>query len=235
MLLVGAGYYALLPACGLQLGWLGLHADRCDFERSSELAALEMRNSALREAIAEAELRVAQNRGACPAPPQRSGLLDKAPVTVPPQPQRTGERDDAPPQPLLDSKEADLRRAKAKGTHGKLDITLVWNGREDLDLHVYCPGGHIYFNARSACGGTLEIDRNSSLARADENPLEHVTWRDQAPAGEYRVEVILFDRFNLPVRPIPFTLVVRDSAGDHSYTGEVTKLKEPVTAASFTR
>jgi hypothetical protein len=211
--LVAIGYYALLPACGLNLPLLGKLSDRCEFTKSAGLDAAKLHNFALRDAIKTAELKIAQNRGACARPVQRGDIEDHR----------------------LDAKEAEERRVEARASHGKLDITLVWNGREDLDLHVACPGGHISFNSRLSCGGSLEIDRNSNKAAAVENPLEHITWQEEPPKGDYRVDVVLFDRFDLPARDVPFTVVVRDAKGAHEYAGTIQRIKEPTTVATFHR
>jgi hypothetical protein len=212
VLLVAIGYYALLPACGLNLPILGHLSDHCQFSGTSDLAAEELRNSGLRDAIAKEELKIAEKRSAC---------------AVPKRTERSERR--------LDAKVADERRAEARGSHGKLDITLIWSGREDLDLHVYCPDGQIFFSHRAACGGTLEIDSNATLPEAKDAPIEHITWQNAPPAGDYRVEVVLFDRFDLPERNIPFTVVVRDSVGQQEIAGQVQKLREPVTVTNFHR
>ncbi len=68
-----------------------------------------------------------------------------------------------------------------------------------------------------------------------ENPLEHITWEGEPPAGDYRVEVALFDRFGLPEREVPYTVVVRDATGAHEYTGKIQHIKEPMTVATFHR
>jgi hypothetical protein len=211
--LVAIGYYALLPACGLDLPVLGRLSDRCEFANSTDLDSARLHNFALRDAIKSAELKIAQNRAACLRPAQHSNIEDRR----------------------LDAQEAEERRVTARASHGKLDITLVWNGREDLDLHVFCPGGHISFNSRSSCGGRLEIDRNSNKAAAVENPLEHITWQEEPPAGDYRVDVILFDRFDLPARDIPFTVVVRDATSAREYAGTIQHIKESMTVATFHR
>jgi hypothetical protein len=212
VLLVAIGYYALLPACGLNLPILGYLSDHCQFAGTSDLAAEELRNSALRDAISKAELKIAEKRSTC-VPPKRTDRSDRG----------------------LDAKVADQRRVEARGTHGKLDITLIWSGHEDLDLHVYCPDGQIFFGHRAACGGTLEIDSNATSAEAKDAPIEHVTWQNAPPAGDYRVEVVLFDRFDLKERSIPFTLVVRDDVGQQEIAGEIKQLREPVTVTSFSR
>jgi hypothetical protein len=231
VLLVGGSYYALLPACGLGVPIFGQASNRCDIGKSAELLAQEERNSVLRDAISKAELEIAQKHSRCASPHHAQN--DDGPGR---------QQRDAEVQPRTNDvtrptvKDAEDRRKQANVvSRGKLDITLVWNGKEDLDLHVYCPGGHIFFSGRTACGGTLDVDRNSGIASAVENPLEHITFEGDPPPGDYRIDVTLFDRFSLPERTIPFTVVMHDADGDHAYKSEVQKWREPVTVATFKR
>lgn len=216
-ILVAIAYRALLPACGLNLPLIAGLSDHCQFGGSADLVAEQLRNSQLRDKIAAEELKIANLRSACPVP----------------KPKETNNNNNNDHR--LDAKEADQRRADRRGQTGKLDVTLIWSGHEDLDLHVYCPDGQIFYSHRSACGGTLDIDSNATLAEAKDKPIEHVTWQNEPPPGEYRVEVVLFDRFDLPARDIAFTVVVRDGLGQQEISGQVQQLREPVTVTSFHR
>ncbi len=212
-LLVLAAYYTLLPACGLNLPFLSRLSDQCRFAGPADLAGERIKNASLRDAISAAELQVAQKRGACTAP-QKDSQLETTPTL----------------------KEAEERVQQANvASDGKFEITLVWNGREDLDLHVFCADGHIFYGSRMGCGGLLDIDRNSKKSEAIENPVEHVVWQDDPPPGDYRVEVVLFDRYELPQRNIPFNVIIRDQNGQREYKGQIEQTRTPMQVASFHR
>ena len=77
---------------------------------------------------------------------------------------------------------------------GQVQITLAWNTGADLDLYVSDPSTAeqpIYYqNSRSPAGGHLDQDaRGACNPQQPNNTIENVYWENQAPAGQYRVEV----------------------------------------------
>jgi hypothetical protein len=187
LLLLGGIYYALLAACAIDIPILRSLFDRCD--SALALERLRDHHDALRETVHDWERRLAQL------------CTDPASGRQPPGPRQS---DQAP-----DERQAEQRVIENSGERGKLDITLAWNGHADLDLHVDCPGGRIAFNTRNSCGGKLDIDRNASAPYVD-SPVEHVTWVDDPPSGQYHVVVTYFDRRDAPEVRVPFTLVIRN-------------------------
>ncbi|HNF97164.1 MAG TPA: hypothetical protein PK493_07700 [Pseudomonadota bacterium] len=80
----------------------------------------------------------------------------------------------------------------AGGVYEGVDVraSLIWDNRNDLDLHVITPSGeHIYYaHKQSRCRGELDVDRN--VRGETTKPVENVRWRKgEAPAGRYRVFV----------------------------------------------
>ena len=135
----------------------------------------------------------------------------------------TAARPDAPPILQWDSEEArnpvswyyaagidaEIKRRvlEAGGTHEGCDIrvSLLWNNRNDLDLHVVTPAGeHIYFGAKKAgCGGWLDVDMN--VRGETDEPVENTRWtRGTAQPGRYRVYVQNYRFHQLSLVPTSF-------------------------------
>ena len=111
--------------------------------------------------------------------------------------------------------DAEIRR-RVEGAGGQYDdvdlrATLIWNNKNDLDLHVITPDEQrIYFsNKKSPCGGFLDVDMNVGGGKPGVDPVENIRWlRGQAPAGSYQVLVRNY-RFHEPVQePTPLTVEV---------------------------
>jgi hypothetical protein len=218
-LLLLAIFTTLLPACSISLPLLNRLFNRCELQASTSLDQLREKNRVLRDALRQAELRVAIVDGDCAT----RGRLP---------PSNRAENEQRP-----NADEALDRARREHATEGKLDVTLAWNGREDLDIHVYCPGGaEIWAENRKACGGELEIDKNAKADQREDHPLEHVTWVTDPPPGEYQVLVRLYNRFELPERDIPFTVVVRaNGSAPQEYKGIARDVNKMVSVTRFTR
>lgn len=83
---------------------------------------------------------------------------------------------------------------------GQVQVTLVWTGGEDLDLHVIDPAGdEIYYGSRtSASGGELDRDQIPSCGDTGTH-VENVFWpEDGAPSGEYETWVNVFRSCDTP-------------------------------------
>lgn len=91
-----------------------------------------------------------------------------------------------------------LRREGAKA--GEITISLMWDNLDDLDLHVFPPGGQeISYANKRCCGGELDVDMNAGGACSND-PVENVFWApltpgvDGPPLGEYVVTLIVYTK-----------------------------------------
>jgi hypothetical protein len=102
------------------------------------------------------------------------------------------------PAKTLEERKADIdaeirqRVTAAGGRYDNVDVraSLIWNDRNDLDLHVVPPSGEeiFYGHKKSACGGWLDVDMN--VQGETTKPVENVRWsRGEAPKGRYKVYV----------------------------------------------
>jgi hypothetical protein len=215
LLLLGGIYYALLAACAIDVPGFRSLFDRCG--SAFALERLRERHDMLRDTVREWERRLAQ---LCTDPEARR---------QPSGPEQPHELNQAP-----DERQAEQRVIENSGDRGKLDIILAWNGHADLDLHVDCPGGRISFNTRNSCGGKLDIDRNASQPFAD-TPVEHVTWVDEPPPGQYRVVVTYYDRRDAPQLQVPFTVVVRSGDTQQAFHKTMEQPRQVMEVTVFQR
>jgi hypothetical protein len=117
------------------------------------------------------------------------------------------------PQKTMQERKANIdaeiraRVTAAGGMYDGVDIraSLIWNNRNDLDLHVITPAReHIYYGAKQAsCGGWLDVDMN---VRGDTTkPVENVRWaKGKAPAGRYTVFVQNYAFHEQHHQPTPY-------------------------------
>jgi hypothetical protein len=197
----------LLFACDFQtpqLFYLGRQfcpaLARLGFERETA------RREELLASLHDAEVQLAQVPNcASPTPPPPPPPPEPPPPPPPPPPA-------PPPGPVV-------------GKPGRLQITLWWFTRDDLDLYVDCPGGHINpFNAATKgpgiCGdGELDVDANRNRINTVTDPKEHVVWEDDVPLGSYSVAVRPSSTNN--AARIPFSVRVDYDGESKVCTGEV--------------
>ncbi|TAX64128.1 hypothetical protein ELI03_35355 [Rhizobium leguminosarum] len=111
---------------------------------------------------------------------------------------------------------------------GEAQITLIWEGQDDLDLWVICPSGvSINYQNPRACGGNLDIDQNTEQ-RISPNPVENVTFpQGLTETGAHRIGVKLYtSRTNQS--PVPFRVRVRDARGTRMLQGQLARQGDSV-------
>jgi len=191
-ILLWAAFAALLAASGVVL----LYA--CDVDHPSLLGTAQRfcprpvdtsvrdramaRRDAIQNRIHDAELKIAQIANCAPVPSPSA-----SPARPTPQPS-------ASPQPTPSpSPRAQNIPGPTVGRRGKLEVTLWWNTKDDLDLTINCPGGTLSPRANqhgpNICGdGVHDVDANQKMVNSVTDPKEHAAWTSP-PDGDYRVEV----------------------------------------------
>jgi len=194
--------WLMIRPCGLEPGRLAYFCPAPAVEAST----LGAERLVLEDQIAGLERELAVLDRACQpvAPP--------LPMLTPPEPEV--ETDDAAPDIL------DQRLQEQGGQTGDLNFALFWDAKDDLDLHVTCPGGQtVNYRHPRVCGGRLDIDANFRPSGARRDPVENIFF-DAPPRGQYIVRVHLFK--NRTSAPKDFTLRVRQRNGEtQNFSGNV--------------
>jgi Ca-activated chloride channel family protein len=105
---------------------------------------------------------------------------------------------------------------------GDIRVSLTWNNRNDLDLHVVGPTGEeINFNnPRDSHGGYLDLDRN--LYGETTKPMETIFWpNNMAPPGKYRVFVKNYVSNEPDPFPTPFQIEIKNGNEYLYFNGSV--------------
>lgn len=139
------------------------------------------------------------------------------------------------PGTSMEDRKADIdaeirtRVLAAGGQHDNVDVrvSLVWDNRNDLDLHVTTPAGEeIFFSHKvSKCGGVLDVDRN--VRGETLTPVENIRWqRGTAPGGAYRVKVRNYRFHEDPPAPTPFRVEIEVGGELLFHQGEISSSGE---------
>mgnify|MGYP000523302715 CR=1 FL=1 len=151
-----------------------------------------------------------------------SGRVQQCRLAAIPRPVPQAAPPAPPPPPPQQRSEIDQRLERERAKSGDYQVSLIWNGQADLDLHVRCPGdGHIFFERTQACGGVLDVDMNAQGGRGSGAPVENVVWAAKPPSGTYRVQVHYFD-YSERRTPVPFTVRVTIAGEKREVRGTAT-------------
>jgi hypothetical protein len=112
----------------------------------------------------------------------------------------------------------------AGGRYDDVDIraSLIWNNRNDLDLHVVTAKREeiFYAHKRSVCGGWLDVDMN--VHGETTSPIENVRWaKGTAPEGRYSVYVQNYRFHEQTWGPTPFRVELEVQGEMFHYDGQV--------------
>lgn len=113
------------------------------------------------------------------------------------------------------------RLDEAGGMYQDVDIrfSLIWNNRNDLDLHVKTPQGHhIYFGNKRIGSGELDVDRNVNGETT--KPVENTRWpRGKAPRGNYEVWVENYNFHETSRQGTDFKVEIEINGKFQTFTG----------------
>lgn len=98
---------------------------------------------------------------------------------------------------VTDSIKDRVKKAGGNVDNAAVRFSLAWFNYDDLDLHVYEPGGkRIYFGAKRGTWGELDVDMNAGgggPGRGSRTPVENVAFK-QLRDGEYRAIIHQYRR-----------------------------------------
>lgn len=127
--------------------------------------------------------------------------------------------------------DAEIRRRVegAGGQYANVDVraSLIWNNRNDLDLHVIAPSGEeiYYAHKKSECRGWLDVDMN--VQGETTKPVENIRWsQGQAPKGRYKVFVQNYRFHELDAGLTPFRVEVEVAGEIRHFDGTIGGKKE---------
>lgn len=195
-------------------GWFRAPPQQCvvepgGLELMERLRLEQDREGQLRQQIARELQRLGDRRLACPPVPRPPEPRPPEPVPTPAPP---------PPQPSPDAERA--RREGARS--GRIQVILAWDDVNDLDLSVVCPNGRrIDYRQTSACGGTLDVDRNAGGSGTN-RPVENVVFERDPPPGRYRIEIHHFASYPGGPRVSPWRVTLRrEGRPDETFSGQI--------------
>lgn len=92
---------------------------------------------------------------------------------------------------VTDSIKERVKRAGGNVTNAALRCSLAWHNFDDLDLHVQCPDGHIYYGNKM---DILDVDMNAGHGHT-RTPVENLSWTSgRLRNGTYKIWVNQFSK-----------------------------------------
>jgi len=130
------------------------------------------------------------------------------------------------------------RLEQAGGRFRNVDIraSLRWDTFDDLDLHVVCPGGEVWYANKLCSKGELDVDRNAG-GRQTRKPVENIRWaKGDAPKGRYRAYVQTYTFHESPQerKPIPFVVELEVNGKFQKFEGTASPKMETGTMSNIT-
>lgn len=94
---------------------------------------------------------------------------------------------------------------------GDVQVSIAWNGKTDVDLHVLDPNNEeIFFGHKTAAsGGRLDLDSNPACQLDNKNNENVYFPKDNSPHGDYKVLVHYYDDCGQPKSDWVVTVLVK--------------------------
>jgi hypothetical protein len=108
-----------------------------------------------------------------------------------------------------------------EASSGDIQVSVSWDARSDVDLHVVDPSGEeVYWENPSArSGGQLDLDSNAACDIDGKNN-ENIRWTPIGPAGSYTVRVDYWDACS--VGQTNYVVTVKNGASTQVFRGNFT-------------
>lgn len=133
------------------------------------------------------------------------------------------------------NQEINKRLEREGGKTGDVQISLIWNNRNDLDLHVLCPSGEriSFDHKRSADGGELDVDMN--VGGESLQPVENIYWPPKSMRkGIYKVFVHHYSQHGSP-DPTKYTVRIIVGGKSRQFSGTLNYADPPVLIDKLSR
>lgn len=127
--------------------------------------------------------------------------------------------------------------AEADMGTGDIQVTIHWQGKNDLDLHVIDPAGEeiFYSHKESASNGKLDVDANAACGTQMDRPVENIFWPDGgAPSGNYKVLVNYYENCGDPMETA-YVIELKVDGKSQAFQGQVSTVGETKPIYSFDR
>jgi Ca-activated chloride channel family protein len=121
-----------------------------------------------------------------------------------------------------DGTEFSGRLAGAGAQSGDIRVSLLWNNRNDLDIHVITPRQEeiFYGHPKDVTGGFLDVDMN--VQGETTKPVENIFWAPgRASQGRYRVFVQNYDYHERKREPTAFQVEIKNGNEYRRFEGTV--------------
>lgn len=113
----------------------------------------------------------------------------------------------------------------------RVNVSLAWSDRSDLDLWILQPDGEVVFHGPCTGGncGRLDVDANRCVTSGrpctslTDRPLENISWPNKMLPGRYVVAVALYstNRLSSEARPVRFTVQITKNGVVSNFEGLV--------------